>query len=65
MEKLHCMVKYFSSAIINRKDYDLVLENHRYLPTNQLEKDHNGTRIVDVCELSKSALEMKTGTFAY
>ena len=39
-----------------------MLDKHRCLPTNQLEQDHNGTRIVAACKLMKSALRIKKGT---
>ena len=59
------MVKHFSSMIANRKKYDSALCNDRCLPTNQLEKDHNGTRIVAKCKLLKSAMRTNTGTFVF
>ena len=59
------MVKHFSSTIINRENYNYMLDKHRYLPRNQLQPDHNGARIVAVCELLKSSLRIKTGTQAY
>ena len=59
MEKLNNMVKHFSSTITNRKNCNDVLENHRYLPTNQSEQDHNGARIVTECKLIKLALRKK------
>ena len=62
MEKLHKIVKFFSSTITNRKNYDSVLEKHRCLPTNQLEQDHDDTRIVAACKLLKSELRTKRGT---
>ena len=39
-----------------------MLENHLYLPINQLEQDHDGTRIVAACKLIKSASRIKRGT---
>ena len=39
-----------------------MLAKHLYLPTNQLEQDHNGTRIVAACKLIRSALRIKRGT---
>ena len=65
MEKLHCMVKIFSSTISNRKNYEYVLDDHRCLPTNQLKKDHNVTRIIHVNVLLKSALRTNTGAFVF
>ena len=62
MGTLHNVVKYFSSNIINRKNYNDTLEKHRYLPTTQLEQDHNCSRIVAVCKLIKSVLRIKRGT---
>ena len=59
MDKLHNMVKHFSSNITNQKNYDSVLEKHLCRPTNQSEQDHNGTRIVDVHRLLKSSLRLK------
>ena len=55
MENLHNVVKYFSSASVNRKTS--VLEEHRHVTINQLNKDHNGTMIVAMCRLLKSALK--------
>ena len=63
MEKLHHVAKYFSSGIENRNKHDSALKNHRHLPTNKLDQDHNGTRIVAAFKLLKSALRIKTGTF--
>ena len=65
MENLYNMVKIFLSTIANRKNYDSVLEKHRCLPTNQLEQDHNVTRIVVSWKLSKSLLRIKRGTLVY
>ena len=62
MQKLHNMVKHFSSTITNRNNYNYILEQHLYLLTNQLEQDHNGTRIVAVCKRIKSALRIKRDT---
>ena len=39
-----------------------MLTKHPYLPTTQLEHDHNGTRIVAVHKLIRSALRVKRGT---
>ena len=65
MEKLHNMVKHFSSTITNRKNYNDMLEKHRYLPTSQLEQDHNDSRIVAACKLIKLAIITKRGTEIY
>ena len=46
MEKLHNMFKHFSSTITKRKNYDSELEQYPFLPTNQLEQDHDRMRIV-------------------
>ena len=65
MENLHKMMKHFSSASPNIKNYDSALDENRCLPTNRLEKDYNGIRIVDVHRLLKSSLRLNTGTHAY
>ena len=39
-----------------------MLKPHLFLLTNQLEQDHNGTRIAAVHELLRSTLRMKRGT---
>ena len=62
MQKSHNMVKHFSSTITKCKNYNDELQQHRCLPTNQLEQDHDGTRIVVACKLMKSSLRMKRGT---
>ena len=62
MTKFHCMAKHFSSTSANRKNCNNVLKSHLFLLTNQLEQDHNGTRIADVHELFRSALRVKRGT---
>ena len=62
MAKLHNMVKHFSSIISNRKNYNEILDKHHYLPRNQLQQDHNGTRILVAHELLKSALRTKKDT---
>ena len=59
MNKLHAMVKFFSSTSSNRKNYNMNLTKHPYLPTNQLEQDYNGTRIVAACKRMRSALRFK------
>ena len=64
-EKLHVMVKHFSSDSANRKKCDSELEEHRCLSTTQLEQDHNGTRIVAAHRLLKLALRLKTGTHLF
>ena len=61
MTKLHHMEKHFSSTSTNRKNYDNVLKHHLCLPTNQLEQDHNGTRIAVVYKILRSALRVKRG----
>ena len=38
-----------------------MLAKHLHLPTNQLEHDHDGTRIVSVYKLIRSALRVKRG----
>ena len=65
MQKLHFMVKYFSSTMANRKIFNSMLDNHRHIPTNHMEQDHNGTRIVAAFKLIKSALRLKRGTKEY
>ena len=65
MAKLHSMVKHFYSAISNRKNYNNMLDKHRYLPRNQSQQDHNGSRIVAAHELLKSALRINRGTQAH
>ena len=65
MAKPHNMVKHFSSTISNRKNYNGMLDKHRYSSTNQLQQDHNGNRIVAAHELLKSAFRTKTGTKAH
>ena len=50
MQKLHNMVKYFSSTISNRKNYNDI----RCLQTKQLDQDHDGTRIVVACKITKT-----------
>ena len=55
------MVKYFSSTITNRNNYNDVLEQHPYFLKNQLEQGHTGTRIAAACKLIKPALSMKRG----
>ena len=65
MEKLHNVVKHFSSASTNRKKYDSTLDEHWCLPTNQLEQDHNGISVVAVHRLLKSSFRLKTGTHFY
>ena len=61
MNDLHCMAKQFSAASLNRKNYNAMLAHYLFLPTNQLEQDHNGTRIADVHKLFRSALRVKRG----
>lgn len=58
MQKLHSVVKYVSSTIANHKNCNDVLDQHHCLPTNQLEQDHNGTRLVAACKPMKSALRI-------
>ena len=66
MEKLHDGVKHFSLTISNRKKFDSVLWKHHFLTTNQLEQDHNCSRIVTAFKLLKSSLRTKRGTpFCY
>ena len=65
MEKFHGIVKHFSSVSANRKNYDSALHEHRCLPSNRLDQDHNGTRIVALNRLLKSALTLKIGTHTY
>ena len=65
MEKFHNMVKHFSSSRDNRKNYDSALDEYRHISTNQFQQDHNGTRIVAVHTLLKSALRLKTGTHVH
>ena len=55
------MVKHFSSTSSNRKNYNAMIAKNLCLPTNELEQDHNGTRIVAACKLTKSALRVKRG----
>ena len=55
MKKSHFIVNHFSSTMENRKNCNVMLDKHRYFPTNHLEQDHNGTRIVAACKLIKSA----------
>ena len=50
-----------SSTSSNQKNYNMILTKHPYLPANQLEQDHNGTRIVAVYKLLRSALRVKRG----
>ena len=61
MERMHDVVKHFSSKIRNRKNYNGMLDTHLYLPRNQLQKDHNYARIVTACEFLKSVLRIKKG----
>ena len=61
MNKLHVMVKHFSSTSSNRKNYNAIPTKHPYLPTDQLEQDHIGTRIVAACKLIRPALRVKRG----
>ena len=61
MQKSQFVVKHFYSTISNCKNCNEMLDEHRCLPTNQLEQDHNGTRIVATCKLIKSALRIKRG----
>ena len=57
--KVHNMSKHFSSSGTNRKNYDTMLQNHHYLPTNQLQQDLNGTRIAAKHKLFQSCLRAK------
>ena len=61
MNKLHAMVKHFSSTSLNRKNYNAILTKYPYLPTNQLEQEHNRTRIVAAYKLMRYALRVKRG----
>ena len=61
MNKSHFMAKYFSSSSLNRKNYNKMLAKHLCLPSNQLEQDHNITRIATVHKLIRSALRVKRG----
>ena len=54
------MVKYFSFASSNRKNY-----KHICIPKNQLEKDHNRTSVVDAHKFIRSALRVKRGVKEY
>ena len=63
--KVYNMTKHFSSTSNNRKNYDAMLQNHRCLPTNQLQQDLNGTRIAAKHNLLRSCLRAKRGTHEY
>ena len=62
MTKSHCMTKHFSSTSTIRKNYNNMLKPHLCLPTNQIEQDHDRTRIADVRRLLQSSLRVKRGT---
>ena len=55
------MVKHFSSTMKNRKNHNAMLDKHRCFPTNQLEQDRDGTKIISPCKLIKLALIIKIG----
>ena len=61
MNKLYHMAKKISSSSLNLKNYNAMLAKHLHLPTNQLEQDHNGTRITTVHKLFRSVLRFKRG----
>ena len=46
MQKLHNLVRHFSSKINNLKDYNGVLEQHSYVVKNNFKQDHNDNRIL-------------------
>ena len=45
MVLLHGMVTHVESNPSNRKKYDLVLQDHRNLPTNAFKRYLNGARV--------------------
>ena len=53
------MINHFSSTSTNRKNYDAMLQNYRYLPTNHLQQDLNETIIVAKHKLFQSCLRAK------
>ena len=61
IKKLHHMVIHFSLNVATQKNYDSALDKYRCLPTNQLEQDQNGTRIVATLKWLKLALRVKKG----
>ena len=60
--KVHSVSKHFSSSSANRKNHDTMFQNHRYLPTSQLQQDLSGTRILARHELLRSCLRAKRST---
>ena len=62
MTKSHHMAKRISFTSTNRKNCDNMLKSHLHIPTNQIEQDHDRTRIATVCKLLQSALRAKRGT---
>ena len=59
MALLRDIVKHFESNLSNRKNYDLVSQDHGCLSTNAFERDLDRTRVSDVSSIFRSFLRLK------